>query len=128
GVGFGVVHQHAEIILEAEEKTGLGRHRDPSVRLGPERAAPGPYRSTTSHLKLTGCTAGTARLAPGSGGAEARAILATMSNDVIDLRNFYAQRLGVVARRFIGRGIRARFSDTRGLPVLAIASPPPYSR
>ena len=49
-----------------------------------------------------------------------------MSNDVIDLRNFYAQRLGVVARRFIGRGIRARFSDTRGLRVLGIGYPTPY--
>ncbi|HKB22534.1 MAG TPA: methyltransferase type 11, partial [Methyloceanibacter sp.] len=28
-----------------------------------------------------------------------------MSIDVVDLRNFYAQRLGVVARRFVGRGI-----------------------
>jgi len=26
-----------------------------------------------------------------------------MSIDVVDLRNFYAQRLGVVARRFVGR-------------------------
>ena len=38
-----------------------------------------------------------------------------MSIDVVDLRNFYAQRLGVVARRFVGRGIRARFADTRGM-------------
>ena len=37
-----------------------------------------------------------------------------MSLDVVDLRNFYAQHLGKVARRFIGRGIRARFADTRG--------------
>jgi SAM-dependent methyltransferase len=35
-----------------------------------------------------------------------------MSLDVIDLRNFYAQRLGDVARRLVGRGIRARFADT----------------
>ena len=32
--------------------------------------------------------------------------------DVVDLRNFYAQRLGTVARRFVGRGIRARWTDT----------------
>ena len=32
--------------------------------------------------------------------------------DVVDLRNFYAQHLGVVARRFVGRGIRARWPDT----------------
>ena len=40
--------------------------------------------------------------------------------DVVDLRNFYAQRLGTVARRFIGRGIRARWSDTTSLRVLGI--------
>src|SRR5438132_3865441 len=49
-----------------------------------------------------------------------------MAIDVVDLRNFYAQRLGVVARRFIGRGIRARFGDTRGLRVLGIGYPSPY--
>src|SRR5256885_13727701 len=43
-----------------------------------------------------------------------------MSNDVVDLRNFYAQRLGVTARRFIGRGIRARLSYTRVMQVLVI--------
>ena len=36
-----------------------------------------------------------------------------MSLDVVDLRNFYAQQLGTVARRFVSRGIRARWSDTR---------------
>src|SRR5215831_7545957 len=49
-----------------------------------------------------------------------------MSNDVVDLRNFYAQRLGVAARRFIGRGIRARFADTRGMRVLGIGYAIPY--
>src|SRR6185295_3551968 len=49
-----------------------------------------------------------------------------MSIDVVDLRNFYAQRLGVVARRFIGRGIRARFADTRGLTVLGVGYATPY--
>ena len=49
-----------------------------------------------------------------------------MSLDVIDLRNFYAQRLGDVARRFVGRGIRARFADTRGLRVVGIGYPTPY--
>src|SRR6266851_5941982 len=49
-----------------------------------------------------------------------------MAIDVVDLRNFYAQRLGVVARRFIGRGIRARFADTRGLSVLGVGYPSPY--
>jgi SAM-dependent methyltransferase len=49
-----------------------------------------------------------------------------MSIDVVDLRNFYAQRLGVVARRFIGRGIRARLADTRGLRLLGVGYPTPY--
>ncbi|MCC6781188.1 MAG: methyltransferase domain-containing protein [Hyphomicrobiales bacterium] len=49
-----------------------------------------------------------------------------MSIDVVDLRNFYAQPLGVVARRFIGRGIRKRFADTRGLRLLGIGYPTPY--
>src|SRR5918999_1241794 len=49
-----------------------------------------------------------------------------MSIDVVDLRNFYAQRLGVVARRFIGRGVRARFNDTRGMRVLGVGYAPPY--
>ena len=46
--------------------------------------------------------------------------------DVVDLRNFYAQRLGTVARRFIGRGIRARWPDTRSLRVLGIGYATPY--
>jgi SAM-dependent methyltransferase len=49
-----------------------------------------------------------------------------MSIDVVDLRNFYAQRLGVVARRFVGRGIRARWPDTRELRVLGIGYATPY--
>src|SRR5262244_2808068 len=49
-----------------------------------------------------------------------------MSIDVVDLRNFYAQRLGVVARRFVGRGIRKRFADTRGMSVLGVGYPTPY--
>src|SRR3954447_24739603 len=49
-----------------------------------------------------------------------------MSMDVVDLRNFYAQRLGVVARRFIGRGIRGSWHHTRALRVLGIGYPTPY--
>jgi SAM-dependent methyltransferase len=49
-----------------------------------------------------------------------------MSIDVVDLRGFYAQRLGVAARRFVSRGIRARFADTRGLRVLGVGYPTPY--
>jgi SAM-dependent methyltransferase len=46
--------------------------------------------------------------------------------DVVDLRNFYAQHLGVVARRFIGRGIRARWPDTRAMRVVGLGYPTPY--
>jgi SAM-dependent methyltransferase len=46
--------------------------------------------------------------------------------DVVDLRNFYAQRLGTVARRFVGHGIRARWRDTRGLCVLGVGYATPY--
>ncbi|MFZ0422713.1 MAG: methyltransferase domain-containing protein [Xanthobacteraceae bacterium] len=46
--------------------------------------------------------------------------------DVVDLRDFYSQQLGVVARRFIGRGIRARWQDTRALRVLGIGYATPY--
>src|SRR5579871_2319836 len=46
--------------------------------------------------------------------------------DVVYLRNFYGQQLVVVARRFIGRGIRARWSDTRGMRVLGVGYATPY--
>ena len=46
--------------------------------------------------------------------------------DVVDLRNFYAQRLGVVARRFVGDGIRARWPETRGLRLLGVGYATPY--
>src|ERR1700749_260825 len=46
--------------------------------------------------------------------------------DVVALRNFYSQQLGVVARRFVGRGIRSRWGDTRALRVLGIGYATPY--
>jgi SAM-dependent methyltransferase len=49
-----------------------------------------------------------------------------MSLDVVDLRNFYAQPLGTVARRFVGRGIRSRWKDVRGQRVVGIGYPIPY--
>ncbi|HXW49876.1 MAG TPA: methyltransferase domain-containing protein, partial [Xanthobacteraceae bacterium] len=49
-----------------------------------------------------------------------------MSMDVVDLRNFYAQHLGVVARRFVGRGIRLRWPDTHGLRVVGVGYATPY--
>src|SRR5664280_1499289 len=49
-----------------------------------------------------------------------------ISFDVVDLRNFYGQRLGVVARRFIGRGIRGLWKDTAGQCVLGVGYATPY--
>src|SRR5581483_8100040 len=49
-----------------------------------------------------------------------------MTIDVVDLRNFYGHRLGAIARHFIGRGIRKRWADTRGLRLLGIGYPTPY--
>ena len=49
-----------------------------------------------------------------------------MFPDVVDLRSFYAQPLGVVTRRLVGRGIRARFDNVRGLSVLGIGYATPY--
>src|SRR5262245_14598853 len=49
-----------------------------------------------------------------------------MSLDVVDLRNFYAQPLGIVARRFVGRGIRARWSDVRGQRLIGMGYATPY--
>src|SRR5205814_2142948 len=49
-----------------------------------------------------------------------------MSMDVVDLRNFYGQALGAVARRFIGRGIRRRWGDTRGWRTLGLGYATPY--
>src|SRR5262245_52318245 len=51
---------------------------------------------------------------------------AAMSLDVVDLRNFYAQPLGVVARRFIGRGVRKRWPDLRGQRLAGLGYPTPY--
>jgi SAM-dependent methyltransferase len=49
-----------------------------------------------------------------------------MSLDVVDLRNFYSQGLGIVARRFIGRGIRSRWTDLHGLRLAGIGYATPY--
>ncbi len=49
-----------------------------------------------------------------------------MSIDVVDLRNFYAHRLGTVARHFIGRGIRKRWIDLHGQRVVGLGYATPY--
>ena len=49
-----------------------------------------------------------------------------MTIDVVDLRNFYGQRLGTVARHFVGRGIRRRWTDTAGQRLLGVGYATPY--
>lgn len=49
-----------------------------------------------------------------------------MSIDVIDLRGFYAHRLGIMARRIVGRGIRAHWPETRHQRVLGLGYAIPY--
>jgi len=49
-----------------------------------------------------------------------------MTIDVIDLRDFYSQRLGIVARRLINRGIHARWPSAEGQRVLGLGYPTPY--
>ncbi len=49
-----------------------------------------------------------------------------MSIDVVDLRNFYGHRLGVVARRFVSRGIRRMWPDAIGQRVLGVGYATPY--
>src|ERR1700739_795129 len=49
-----------------------------------------------------------------------------MSIDVIDLRDFYSQRLGIVARQLINRAIRERWPNAEGQRVLGIGYPTPY--
>ncbi|MFS8036359.1 class I SAM-dependent methyltransferase [Xanthobacter sp. AM11] len=46
--------------------------------------------------------------------------------DVVDLRNFYAQPIGIMTRRLLGRAIRARFDDVTGLRVLGLGYATPY--
>jgi SAM-dependent methyltransferase len=49
-----------------------------------------------------------------------------MSIDVVDLRDFYVQRLGAVARHLVGRAVRRRWEDSRGQRVLGIGYATPY--
>src|ERR1700750_877011 len=49
-----------------------------------------------------------------------------MTIDVIDLRDFYSQRLGIVARLLINRGIRARWPDATGQRAVGLGDPTPY--
>src|ERR1700752_1428580 len=49
-----------------------------------------------------------------------------MTIDVIDLRNFYSQRIGIVARRLINRGIARHWPHADGMRVLGLGYPTPY--
>lgn len=49
-----------------------------------------------------------------------------MTIDVVDLREFYSRRLGIVARQMINRGIRQRWPNAEGQRVLGIGYPTPY--
>jgi SAM-dependent methyltransferase len=49
-----------------------------------------------------------------------------MTIDVVDLRNFYGQRLGAVARHFVGRGIRRRWTAAQGQRLLGLGYATPY--
>lgn len=49
-----------------------------------------------------------------------------MSIDVVDLRSFYSNRLGTVARRFVGRGIRRRWGTLQGQRLLGVGYATPY--
>jgi SAM-dependent methyltransferase len=46
--------------------------------------------------------------------------------DVVDLRDFYSQGLGIVARRFVSRGIRAHWDNLGSLRVAGIGYATPY--
>jgi SAM-dependent methyltransferase len=46
--------------------------------------------------------------------------------DVVDLRSFYAQPLGLVTRRLLSRAIRARWQDARGSSILGLGYATPY--
>ena len=49
-----------------------------------------------------------------------------MAIDVIDLRDFYSRRLGIVARRLINRGIHTCWPEAQGQRVLGLGYPTPY--
>ena len=46
--------------------------------------------------------------------------------DVVDLREFYASRLGAVARRLVSHRIRTRWNDVEGATVMGLGYAPPY--
>jgi len=49
-----------------------------------------------------------------------------MHLDAIDLKDFYAQRLGLLVRRLLRHRIRARWKDVRGMRVFGLGFATPY--
>jgi SAM-dependent methyltransferase len=49
-----------------------------------------------------------------------------MALDVVDLRSFYATPLGRVARRFVGRIVRDRWTSCAGFSILGVGYATPY--
>src|SRR5680860_1582062 len=49
-----------------------------------------------------------------------------MHLDAIDLKDFYARRLGMMVRRLLRRRIRSRWSGVRGLRVFGLGYATPY--
>ena len=49
-----------------------------------------------------------------------------MRRDVLELRRFYATRLGRAARQMVGRKVREAWSDTAGLDVLGLGYATPF--
>ncbi|MBV1704164.1 MAG: methyltransferase domain-containing protein [Hyphomicrobiales bacterium] len=49
-----------------------------------------------------------------------------MTPDIVDIRAFYSTPLGDVARRLVGRVLRARWESCVGLTVLGLGYAPPY--
>jgi len=52
--------------------------------------------------------------------------LSVMWTDAVDLRDFYASSLGRVARRMIGRRLRALWPDLRGMDVVGLGYAAPF--
>src|SRR5258708_15582575 len=55
-------------------------------------------------------------------------MLGPMYTDVVDLRDFYATRLGQVARRLMRRRIRLLWPDLSGMRVLGLGYATPFLR
>src|SRR5215212_254965 len=115
----GVVDQIAEIVGQTREEANFGSHDISMVQISRE--------ADTAQIDMKyGVKAPTAMQYSEPRVARWRVTSSLMIVDVIDLRDFYSQRLGIVARRLINRGIRARWPDTQGQRVLGLGYPTPY--